>query len=503
MKQRWLLVALVLIGSLRIAATWRHFNATFDEPFHIACGVQWWAEKEYTRERQHPPLARIFVGLGPYLAGVRPGGHGDSVAEGNFLLQERGHYWRHLTLARAGTLPFFWLACAAIWLLGRRLYGTNTGVAAVGVFSLLPPVLGHAGLATTDMAAMATFAWAVERAQAWMVSPTRMGVVWAGLAFGLAMATKFSNLLFVALAVGILVVAYRRGWPLVLSVLLGLVVLSSTYRFAKEFPSDQPPTESSGIVERVVGLRAFLWPAWAGIEEIQKHNREGHFSLLLGHVHVGGDWRFFPVALAVKTPLAALALFLLAWRRAAWLPVAMLLLLLAALLPVNINLGIRHALHLYLPLSLAAGWALIYASRWLTVPLSVWLVVASAMAHPDYIASFNEAARPEPSWFLAESDLDWGQDLASLVRLMDRRGIATCRLTYFGSADVNQLYPGRFLDVPRWEETSKGCVAISIRILALTSRYAVQQGEGDPWHWIRQVPELERAGRSIVVYDVP
>ena len=502
MKQRWLLVALVLIGSLRIAATWRHFNATFDEPFHIACGVQWWAEKEYTRERQHPPLARIFVGLGPYLAGVRPGGHGDSVAEGNFLLQERGHYWRHLTLARAGTLPFFWLACAAIWLLGRRLYGTNTGVAAVGVFSLLPPVLGHAGLATTDMAAMATFAWAVERAQAWMVSPTRMGVVWAGLAFGLAMATKFSNLLFVALAVGILVVAYRRGWPLVLSVLLGLVVLSSTYRFAKEFPSDQPPTESSGIVDQVVGLRAFLWPAWAGIEEIQKHNREGHFSLLLGHVHVGGDWRFFPVALAVKTPLAALALFLLAWRRAAWLPVAMLLLLLAALLPVNINLGIRHALHLYLPLSLAAGWALIYASRWLTVPLSVWLVVASAMAHPDYIASFNEAARPEPSWFLAESDLDWGQDLASLVRLMDRRGIATCRLTYFGSADVNQLYPGRFLDVPRWEETSKGCVAISIRILALTSRYAVQQGEGDPWHWIRQVPELERAGSSIVVYDV-
>ena len=121
----------------------------------------------------------------------------------------------------------------------------------------------------------------------------------------------------------------------------------------------------------------------------------------------------------------------------------------------------------------------------------------------SHIASFNEAARPEPSWFLAESDLDWGQDLASLVRLMDRRGIATCRLTYFGSADVNQLYPGRFLDVPRWEETSKGCVAISIRILALTSRYAVQQGEGDPWHWIRQVPELERAGRSILVYDVP
>ena len=503
MRQYWLLVVLLLIGSVRIAATWQHFNATFDEPFHVACGVQWWAEKEYTRERQHPPLARILIGLGPYLAGVRPGGQGDSVAEGNFLLHERGHYWRHLTLARAGTLPFFWLGCAAIWLLGRRLYGPNAGVAAVGVFSMLPPVLGHAGLATTDLAAMATFAWAVERAQAWMVSPTRMGVVWAGLAFGLAMATKFSNLLFVALAVGLLVVVYRRGWPLVFSVALGLVVLSSTYRFTKEFPADQPHARSAGIADRVVGMRAFLWSAWLGTEEIRKHNREGHFSLLLGHVHVGGDWRFFPVALAVKTPLAALALFLLAWRRAAWLPVAMLLLLLAALLPVNINLGIRHALHLYFPLSLAAGWALTHARRWLAVPLSAWLVVASALAHPDYMASFNEAARPEPSWFLAESDLDWGQDLASLVRLMDRRGIATCRLTYFGTANIDELYPGRFRDVPRWEETSHGCVAVSVRILALTSRYAVQKGEGDPWHWIRQMPELERAGKSIIVYDVP
>ena len=112
-------------------------------------------------------------------------------------------------MARAGTLPFFWLGCAAIWL------------------------LGHAGLATTDLAAMATFAWAVERAQAWMVSPSRMGVVWTGLAFELAMASKCSNLLFVALAVGLLIVVYRRGWPLLLSVVLGRGVLSSTYRFVK------------------------------------------------------------------------------------------------------------------------------------------------------------------------------------------------------------------------------------------------------------------------------
>lgn len=45
---------------------------------------------------------------------------------------------------------------------------------------------------------------------------------------------------------------------------------------------------------------------------------------------------------------------------------------------------------------------------------------------------------------LAESDLGWGQKLASLVRVMNRTGIATCRLTYFGTAESNQLYPGAF-----------------------------------------------------------
>ena len=41
--------------------------------------------------------------------------------------------WRRkggsLTLARAGILPFYWLACWAVWSLGKRLYGDWTGLA--------------------------------------------------------------------------------------------------------------------------------------------------------------------------------------------------------------------------------------------------------------------------------------------------------------------------------------------------------------------------------------
>jgi len=106
---------------------------------------------------------------------------------------------------------------------------------------------------------------------------------------------------------------------------LGRLILSSTSRFANEFPSSEPTTQPRRIAARAGGLRTLLDPGEQGSEETQKHNQEGYFSLCWGHFHVGGDWRFFPVALAV---------YVFFW----W----------------------------------AAGWAIVHASRWLTMALSVW-----------------------------------------------------------------------------------------------------------------------------------
>ena len=47
----------------------------------------------------------------------------------------------------------------------------------------------------------------------------------------------------------------------------------------------------------------------SGIEALLAHNRIGHVSYLLGVRDVGGFWYYYPVALAVKTPVAMLVLF--------------------------------------------------------------------------------------------------------------------------------------------------------------------------------------------------
>jgi 4-amino-4-deoxy-L-arabinose transferase-like glycosyltransferase len=82
--------------------------------------------------------------------------------EGAKILYTGDHYDRTLALARLGVLPFFWVACAMVYWWGRRYFSRAVAVVAVFLFTFLPPVLAHAGLATTDMALTAFMtAWFV------------------------------------------------------------------------------------------------------------------------------------------------------------------------------------------------------------------------------------------------------------------------------------------------------------------------------------------------------
>src|SRR5208282_5889468 len=145
--------------------TYRIFTQTWDEPIHIASGMEWLDHGRYQLDPIHPPLARILMAIGPYLDGSRfpiAGLRQDTrpVVAGNLILY-KSDYWRTLSLARIGILPFFILACVMVWAWTSHLFGRATGLLAVFLFSNLPPILGHAGLATTDMALAGTLAAAL------------------------------------------------------------------------------------------------------------------------------------------------------------------------------------------------------------------------------------------------------------------------------------------------------------------------------------------------------
>src|SRR3954471_20454949 len=106
---------LIAIACARLYPAYTTFTGTIDEPSHIACGLQWLNKGAYTYDRQHPPLARIAVALGPYLAGITSNlPKADRFyPEDIFFAGES--YFRNLKLARLGNLPFLVLISVVVY----------------------------------------------------------------------------------------------------------------------------------------------------------------------------------------------------------------------------------------------------------------------------------------------------------------------------------------------------------------------------------------------------
>ena len=182
-------------------------------------------------------------------------------------------------------------------------------------------------------------------------------------------------------------------------------------------------------------------------------------SYLDGAYSVTGWWYFFPVVLAVKTPIGllllaavGLAVVFRGWRsgpgKGPWqqiLTVTFPIVILLVCMPSRIDLGVRHILPIYPLLAIAGGHAVTSLFRHsrsgaaAAALLAAWVIGDSARAHPDYLAHFNEFAGSHPEAILCESDLDWGQDLDRLRQSLNRRGIQEFSVAYFGTGDETHV----------------------------------------------------------------
>ncbi len=542
---------LALIAVARIVSTYHVFSQTTDEPDHVAPGMEWLQYGTYTFEPLHPPLARVAVALGPYLAGLRLKDHGNLWTEGNQLLQSQGRYLRNLTLARAGILPFFLLAVFLVWQWARVRYGEAPALIAVFLFTTSPVILGHAGMATTDMPEVAMFTLAVFAFVNFLEKPSLGWAALVGAATGLAIIAKFSGLVFVLASFAALlgwrsILATRPKQPLpaigvghwirATAVIAGMcvVVIWGGYRFALSSattPADRPHY----TIDQIIGNRGTLHDAaykvaelpfvpapafFQGLAKIRYKNFVGHKSYLLGEVRQTGWWYFFPVALAVKTTIpflvfaviGCLYLCRLAWVHSNWIaaaPVIASAAVFVVCLRSQINIGVRHILPICPLLAIVAGVAvcqlwrstrLRYFARAATVVLLAWQLIASIHSHPDYLAYFNEFAGAHPEKILIDSDLDWGQDLLRLSHALRERHIEQVSIAYSGSKnlDLNNFDLSNFRILPP-HQPATGWVAISLVCLKVGELgYPV-----DSYAWLNVYQPVARVGRSILLFYIP
>jgi len=541
-----ILLLLTSVAVARVFATYTTFNQIYDEPFHIAAGMEWLDKGSYTYELLHPPLARVAVALGPYFSGLHwPGSpvitYPDWYGVGNVILTARGNYVRNLTLARIGILPFLVLACVTVFLWAHRWFGRVAAVFALLLFVCLPPVLGHAGLATTDMAATATVAAGLYLFVRWIEQPYWPRTALLGLAFGAAVASKFSAVAFLPACVGVAVIYLTivnrqffsvRPLPwkryvsrFAMAVLLALTFVWGTYRF-----NVQPISPLQGAhhridkwmndswlrraTYRVVETPIPLLDFYDGVQQVRTYQKTGFDSYLLGEYRKTGWWYFFFVVLAVKTPIgfllfsaAGLAAALLKSTASLWqrhLTAIFPLVILLVCMTSRIDSGVRHILAIYPPLAVLGGYGAAQlvtgvSCRWIPAVgllLVAWVAADSVVAHPDYMAYFNPIASAHPENVLCETDLDWGQDLFRLAGRLRSLGVTRFTVKYYGTAPLDVA------GLPAYQELSptvpvSGYVAISARYLAL------QHAKDGSYDWLKRYQPLERVGRSIFLYSIP
>lgn len=544
---------------------------TFDEPHHLATGIAWWQFGTYRWWTENPPLPKVMTALGPYLAGIRlpapPASlDPDPWVPGIALLNGGASYQRTLMLARLGTIPFLLLALALTFALAggrKRPFAAFTATALVATY---PPLLGHAGLATTDVAALATLLLFLFGLDRWARQPSNGRAAGLGAALAVATLCKLTAPAFCAIT-GLAWLAGRR-WALgawaggepprwqdrlrhaALAAATAFLVVWAAYRFSIGRLDDLPPMDFIGTpVLPPPGQRSALmaWfcrlrlPApelWHGFLFLKAHDVHGHPAYLFGQVRArGGFWDFYLIGLLLKSPLSfllllALCLPVLLRKRRPPLDARALGAGLAAVgalalsTRLTVNIGLRHLMVIAPLLAIFIAGAVTPFIEELTgraraagtLALGALLaagVVSVERARPELFAYFNPLAGREPGRALIDSDLDWGQDFPLLQRELRARHVPSAHYGYFGTMDpcgpdlppLTPLQPG--VPVTGWivlsEQFYRSDFLVSIRRedCASPPRYKFVVDRGGAFDWLKGYQPVARIGATLRLYHLP
>lgn len=290
----------------------------------------------------------------------------------------------------------------------------------------------------------------------------------------------------------------------------------------------------------------------------------GNTTYFLGEVSRDAWRQYFPIVYLIKEPLAmhvlSLAALLLllaylrasirtsgfsAWRarctaflRAHFIETTMAIFIMfywTSSIAANLNIGIRHIIptfpftfllvsrivlgHLRKKpdfeftlepgkmkrlISFYARTAWKYAALFAVV---AWYVVSVCMHYPYFIAYFNElAGGPAHGYtYVADSNIDWGQDLKRLTQFVKENNIDKIRVHYFGGGSPHYYLGDKF--IPWWSSRGQepGWYAISATFLdeafgTPVGRYT--RSEQDSYLWLRDKTPVTVIGHSIFVYKI-
>ena len=449
----------------------------------------------------------------------------------------------------------------------KELFGNKAGLLALFLFSFSPTLLAHGRLVTTDVGAAAGVTVATYYFLKSLKSPTKKNIIIAGIVFGIAQLLKFSAVLLVPFfgiiglvwwlkKSGTFLQTIRTGF---LVFLIGFLLIWPVYQFHTwNYPKDRQVSDTEFYLKDTPEFikkpiifasdKPILRPYalyLTGVSMVFQRVAGGNTTYFLGEVSNIGWRSYFPIVYLIKEPLAFHILTLIAllyaaclvrrslggggaiknricvWLRLHFPEFSMLVFVgiyWAVSIQGNLNIGIRHLLPVFPFTILLVSGAVsnllkepfLKLKCFLLAFLISWQAVSVISVFPHFLAYFNESVGgPESGYkYVVDSNLDWGQDLKGLKNWVEKNGIDTIYLDYFGGGDP-QYYLGTKFS-PWWgsrnpKELPKGSY------LAVSASF-LQGGQGKKipglqapegyYLWLNEYSPVAKIGYSIFIYKI-
>ena len=502
-------------------------SPTYDEPSYISSGFIYLKEADMNWNTEHPPLIKELLALPLLFMKVwNPFDDLNIKKEvGIWLFAEQffsGNDFHKIVIASRITVVFLSIILGIyLFLWSREIWGDWGGLLSIFLYCFCPNILAHSSIATLDLGTTCfSFIYFYYLYQL-LKNQKIIFTLPAGILLGLALLSKFSSILLIAITIVLMILWYFYEFsrerfktvPYITSKTICNFVKKPLFFLISSFAIIILLSIFIIIINYGLIFHQFsLMPYWNGIKNLSNILKKTEFYFL-SKTSYEGWYSFYIITYLIKTPLPTICLliasivFIIKKKLISFdtlFPVVPIICFFLFPSITKFSVGYRYILpaipFIFVLIGIIASDKPLLNKipiRIALIGLLILYLINFKMNAPDYLSYFNElVGGPKNGYkYLVDSNLDWGQDLPGLKQFMNEKRIDFIYLDYFGSINP-ELYEINYKPIPE-DNLLEGIYAISATYLQ--GLFVHNKHKYDKF---KKITPINTIGNSIFIYKI-